>query len=57
MFSYDSVRIGQGRENAKAYLKENPEVAQRIEDSIRGRTAEVGEALMVGPDADEVAAG
>ena len=28
-FSYDSVRIGQGRENSKIYLKENPEVAQR----------------------------
>jgi len=47
-FSYDSVRIGQGRENAKLYLKENPDVAQRIENAIRGRTEEVGEALMVG---------
>src|SRR3954467_1032255 len=37
-FSYDSVRIGQGRENAKQYLNENPEVAQRIENAIRGRT-------------------
>src|ERR1041385_6968865 len=57
-FSYDSVRIGQGRENAKTYLKENPEVAQRIENAIRGRTAEVGEALMVGADdeADEIVA-
>jgi recombination protein RecA len=58
-FSYDSVRIGQGRENAKVYLKENPDVAQRIENAIRGRTEEVGEALMVGADAedaDEVAA-
>jgi recombination protein RecA len=52
-FSYDSVRIGQGRENAKIYLKENPETAQRIEDAIRGRTDEVGEVLMVGPDADD----
>jgi len=52
-FSYDSIRIGQGRENAKQYLKENPEVAQRIENAIRGRTEEVGEALMVGPDGDE----
>jgi recombination protein RecA len=53
-FSYDSVRIGQGRENAKIYLKENPEVASRIENAIRGRTEEVGEALMVGPgDEDE----
>ena len=32
-FSYDSIRIGQGRENAKHYLKENPEMAQRIEDA------------------------
>ena len=48
-FSYDSIRIGQGRENAKVYLKENPDVAQRIENAIRGRTEEVGEALMVGP--------
>jgi len=52
-FSYDSVRIGQGRENAKIYLKENPEMAERIERSIRGKTEEVGEALMVGPDADD----
>ena len=52
-FSYDSVRIGQGRENAKVYLKENPEMTDRIERSIRGKTEEVGEALMVGPDADE----
>jgi recombination protein RecA len=57
-FSYDSVRIGQGRENAKVYLKENPDVAQRIENAIRGRTEEVGEALMVGagePDDSELA--
>jgi recombination protein RecA len=52
-FSYDSVRIGQGRENAKEYLKENPDVAQRIENAIRGKTEEVGEALMVGPGGDE----
>jgi recombination protein RecA len=47
------VRIGQGRENAKLYLKENPEIAQRIENAIRGRTEEVGEALMVGGDAED----
>ena len=52
-FSYDSIRIGQGRENAKTYLKENPDVAQRIENAIRGKTEEVGEALMVGPDEDD----
>jgi len=47
-FSFDSVRIGQGRENAKLYLKENPDVALRVENAIRGKTEEVGEALMVG---------
>ena len=52
-FSYDSVRIGQGRENAKIYLKENPEVALRIENAIRGRTDEVAEALMIGADEPE----
>jgi recombination protein RecA len=57
-FSYDSVRIGQGRENAKTYLTENPDVARRIENAIRGKTEEVGEALMVGagPDDDGIAA-
>jgi len=58
-FSYDSIRIGQGRENAKIYLKENPDVTQRIENAIRGKTEEVGEALMVGAgpdDGDEVTA-
>jgi recombination protein RecA len=47
------VRIGQGRENAKLYLKENPEVAQRIENAIRGRTEVVGEALMAGIGDDD----
>jgi recombination protein RecA len=35
-FSYDSQRIGQGRENAKAYLRDNPEVAEALEREIRG---------------------
>jgi recombination protein RecA len=52
-FSYDSIRIGQGRENAKQYLKDNPEVADRLERSIRGKTEEVAEALMTGPDAED----
>ncbi|MGH6658969.1 MAG: recombinase RecA, partial [Sphingomicrobium sp.] len=52
-FSYDSIRIGQGRENAKQYLKDNPDVALRIENAIRGRTEQVGEALMAGPDDED----
>ncbi|MEA4892774.1 MAG: recombinase RecA [Peptococcaceae bacterium] len=34
-YSYQENRIGQGRENAKAFLKENPEVAKEIEDQVR----------------------
>ena len=48
-FSYDSIRIGQGRENAKLYLRENPELAERLEAAIRGKSEDVGEALMAGP--------
>jgi recombination protein RecA len=35
-YSYGSERIGQGRENAKAYLKEHPEIAADLEKQIRG---------------------
>ncbi len=52
-FSYDSIRIGQGRENAKTWLKENPDMAARLEQQIRGKTEEVAEGLMVGPEADD----
>jgi recombination protein RecA len=51
-FSYDSIRIGQGRENAKTYLKENPEVCDKLEAAIRSRTDEVAGEMMAGPDAD-----
>merc|ERR1712070_1118523 len=51
-FSYDSTRIGQGRENAKTFLKENPEMCTKLEAAIRGRTDEVAEEMMTGPDAD-----
>ena len=49
-FSYDSIRIGQGRENAKKYLNENPEIRDRIEAAIRANAAGVSEAMMAGPD-------
>ena len=51
-FSYDSIRIGQGRENAKTYLKDNPEVCDRLEAAIRSRTDQVAGEMMTGPDAD-----
>ncbi|MFC3442820.1 recombinase RecA [Sphingobium rhizovicinum] len=52
-FSYDSVRIGQGRENAKTYLKEHPELADKLEKAIRGKTEQVAEGMMTGPDAED----
>ena len=36
-FSYGDVRLGQGRENAKQYLKDNPEIALEIENKIRSK--------------------
>jgi recombination protein RecA len=52
-FSYDSIRIGQGRENAKTYLKEHPELADRLEKAIRGNTEEVADGIMTGPAAED----
>ena len=52
-FSYDSIRIGQGRENAKTYLKENPEVCDRLEKAIRAQTEGLAEEMMAGPSADD----
>ncbi|HEX7743482.1 MAG TPA: recombinase RecA [Sphingobium sp.] len=52
-FSYDSVRIGQGRENSKTFLKEHPEMAERLEKAIRGKTEEVAEGMMAGPEAED----
>src|SRR6187455_863375 len=37
-FSYDSIRIGQGRENAKQYLRDNAELCGRLETAIRAHT-------------------
>ena len=36
-YSYNDQRLGQGRENAKQFLKENPEISQEIEDKIRAK--------------------
>ena len=47
-FSYDSTRIGQGRENAKAFLRENLEMADEIENKIRQNAGLIAEEMMVG---------
>ena len=52
-FSYDSTRIGQGRENAKTFLKENPAMLNRLEKSIRDNAAGVAETMLVGPSEED----
>jgi recombination protein RecA len=52
-FSFDSERIGQGRENAKAYLKEHPETAERIERAIRQNAGLIAGQILDGADAGE----
>jgi len=55
-FSYDSQRLGQGRENAKAYLKANPELADRIEKSIRENAGLIAERILDNTDPAETEA-
>jgi recombination protein RecA len=52
-FSYDSQRIGQGRENAKVFLKANPDIAQKIEASIRQNAGLIAEQILAGESSSE----
>ena len=52
-FSYDSQRVGQGREQAKQFLKENPAMADAIEKAIRANAGIIAAAAQGGPDNDE----
>jgi len=45
-YSYDSQRIGQGRENAKTFLKENPDIADEIEQAIRQNSGLIAEQIL-----------
>ncbi len=47
-YSYGDLRIGQGRENAKEYLRQNPELAGEIEKQIRARADELRPVLVHG---------
>ncbi len=51
-FSYDGERIGQGRENAKQYLKDNPKSAEAIEAQIRSNAGLVAGGMMAGQEAE-----
>ena len=52
-YSYDGQRIGQGKENAKVFLKENEAVAQSIEQKIRGNAGIVSNAMIGTPESDD----
>ena len=49
-FSYDSQRLGQGRENAKQFLKDNPEMADAIERAIRENAGLISEKILLQDD-------
>jgi recombination protein RecA len=55
-FSYDSQRLGQGRENAKQYLRDHPEAAARIEASIRENSGILADRILDNIDPKEAAA-
>jgi recombination protein RecA len=51
-YSFDGQRIGQGRENTKAFLKEHPELAATIEKAIRANAGLIVDRMLVAPEAD-----
>jgi recombination protein RecA len=51
--SYGGTRIGQGRENAKTFLKDNPQMAAAIEKSIRQNAGLIVEQMLAAPEGDE----
>jgi recombination protein RecA len=51
-FSYDSQRIGQGRENAKTFLKSNPDIAGKIEIAIRQNAGLIAEKILAGEEGE-----
>ncbi|MEO6341326.1 MAG: recombinase RecA [Caulobacteraceae bacterium] len=51
-FSYNSQRIGQGRENVRDFLKANPEIANEIEAAVRKNSVKVADELLGAPVAD-----
>jgi recombination protein RecA len=55
-FSAEGQRIGQGRENAKQFMRDNPALANAIEKKVRDQSGVVANAMMTTPDAEEAAA-
>ncbi|MFY7778796.1 MAG: recombinase RecA [Elstera sp.] len=49
-FSHEGQRVGQGRENAKVFMRENPAIADKVEQAIRDNAKGVADAMMGAPD-------
>ena len=54
-FSYDSTRIGQGRENAKQYLRDHKDMADAIEKRVRDQAGAVANTMITAPEEGEEA--
>jgi len=52
-FSYDSQRLGQGRENARQFLKDNPDISAQIENGVRESAGLISSELIAGGDDGE----
>ena len=52
-FSYNSTRIGQGRENVREFLRTNPDMAREIETAVRRNSSVIAEELLGTPEPDE----
>jgi len=52
-FSWNSQRIGQGRDNVREFLRANPDIAGQIEAQVRGAREVIEEELLVGPTAED----
>ncbi|HRC26216.1 MAG TPA: DNA recombination/repair protein RecA, partial [Alphaproteobacteria bacterium] len=54
-FASEGERIGQGRENAKQYLRDHPDLMARLEGKIRSNAGLVADAMLAGPETPEEA--
>jgi recombination protein RecA len=55
-FSYDSQRIGQGRENAKLFLREHKDISDQIEVKVREQSGVVANTMLASEDSEEAMA-
>jgi recombination protein RecA len=53
-FSFDSQRLGQGRENAKAFLKANPDIAGKVERAIRENSGLIAERILDNAESNDL---